>query len=91
MTETTAMTGEPKWWGHSLTVWGAIVTAMAAILPALGPLLGIEITGDMVRQLGTDVGAIAQAIAGVIGTLMTLAGRARAVQPLMRRDVRMRV
>lgn len=82
---------QSKWWGHSLTVWGALVTAAAAVLPALGPLIGLEITSEMVRQLGGDVGAVAQAIAGVIGTLMTLYGRARATAPLARREMNVRL
>ncbi len=87
----TASTPEPKWWGHSLTVWGAAVTAAAAILPALGPLIGLDITSEAVRQIGGDVGAIVQAVAGVVGTLMTLYGRARATAPLMRRDLSLRL
>jgi len=87
----TASTPEPKWWGHSLTVWGAAVTAAAAILPALGPLIGLDITSEAVRQIGADVGAIVQAVAGVIGTLMTLYGRSRATAPLMRRDLSLRL
>jgi hypothetical protein len=81
----------PKWWGHSLTVWGAAVTAAAAILPALGPLIGLDITSETVRQIGSDVGAIAQAVAGVVGTLMTLYGRSRATAPLIRREVNVRL
>jgi uncharacterized protein (TIGR02594 family) len=80
-----------KWWGHSLTVWGAFVTAAAAILPALGPLIGLDITSEAVRQIGSDVGAIVQAVIGVLGTLMTLYGRARATAPLVRRDMTMKL
>jgi uncharacterized protein (TIGR02594 family) len=88
---TQAGTPATKWWGHSLTVWGALVTAAAAILPALGPLIGLDITSEMVRQIGSDVGSIVQAIMGVLGTLMTLYGRARATVPLVRRDMNMRL
>lgn len=89
----TTDTGTPatKWWGHSLTVWGAFVTAAAAILPTLGPLIGIDITSEAVRQIGSDMGAIVQAIMGVLGTLMTLYGRARATVPLVRRDMSVRL
>ena len=80
-----------KWWGHSLTVWGAIVTAMAAVLPALGPVVGLDISSEIVRQIGGDSGSIVQAVAGVIGTIMTLYGRARATMPLVRRDMNVRV
>lgn len=89
MTET--VVPSTKWWGHSLTVWGAFVTAAAAIVPALGPLVGLDITSDAVRQLGGDASAIVQAIAGFIGTLMTLYGRARATAPLIRRDMNVKV
>lgn len=80
-----------KWWGHSLTVWGAAVTAAAAILPAFGPLIGLDITSETVRQIGSEVGAIAQAVAGVIGTIMTLYGRSRATAPLTRREMNVRL
>jgi lysozyme family protein len=91
MTTATEAPATAKWWGHSLTVWGAVVTAAAAILPALGPIIGLEITSDVVRQVGADVGAIVQAITGVIGTFMTLYGRARATTHLVRRDLSLRV
>jgi lysozyme family protein len=76
-----------KWWGRSLTVWGAFVTAAAAILPTLGPLVGLDITSEAIRQLGSDAGTIVQAIAAFVGTLMTLYGRARATAPLVRREM----
>ncbi len=38
-------------------------------------------------EIGADIGGIVQALAGTIGTLMTLYGRARATVPLVRRDV----
>jgi lysozyme family protein len=82
---------QAKWWGHSLTIWGAAVTAAAAILPALGPLIGLDITSETVRQIGSDVGAIVQAVAGVAGTLMTIYGRSRASAPLARREMSVRL
>lgn len=91
MTTSLQVPGTAKWWGHSLTVWGAIVTAMAAVLPALGPVVGLDITSEIVRQIGGDIGSIVQAVAGVIGTIMTLYGRARATMPLVRRDMNVRV
>ncbi|MDX2308458.1 MAG: TIGR02594 family protein [Hyphomicrobium sp.] len=82
---------EPKWWGHSLTIWGTIVTALATVLPAVGPLIGIEITADLIRQLGHDTVAVGQAVAGLSGTLMAIYGRIRATSPLTRRDVNVRL
>ena len=80
-----------KWWGHSLTVWGAFVTAAAAILPTLGPLVGLDITSDAIRQLGSDAGSIVQALAAFAGTLMTIYGRARATVPLVRREMNVKL
>ncbi len=66
-------------------------TAAAAILPTLGPLVGLDITSEAVRQIGSDAGAIVQAIAAFVGTLMTLYGRARATAPLVRREMNVKL
>lgn len=73
---------QPKWWGRSVTIWGAIITAAATVLPAVGPLVGLEISAEFIRQFGQEAVHAAQAVAGLIGTLMTIYGRARADQPL---------
>lgn len=72
----------PKWWGRSMTIWGAIITAAATVLPVVGPIIGIEISADFIRQFGDEAVKVAQAIAGLAGTLLTIYGRARADQPL---------
>ena len=77
---------EPKWWGRSLTIWGSIVTGLATVMPIIGPLVGLQISADVVHQLGDGVIQVGQALAGVIGIVMTIYGRTRAVQPLVRRD-----
>lgn len=82
-TETT----DPKWWGNSMTIWGAMITTLSNVLPAVGPLIGIDITAEMIRDLGQNATQAIQAIGGIIGILLTIAGRMRAVQPLARRDV----
>lgn len=89
MTETAGKS--PKWWGESMTIWGALTTAAAAVLPLLGPLLGLEISADAVRQLGDKAFEVIQALTALIGTAMTIYGRARATQPLMRRQLTVRV
>ena len=76
-----------KWWGNSVTVWGAIITALSTVLPALGPVIGIDITSDLVRELGDQLVVTVQAVGGLIGTVMTIYGRVRATGPLERRDV----
>ena len=79
------MTNEPKWWGQSMTIWGAIVTALTTVVPVLGPLLGYDITADMVAQFGEQIARFIQATGGVVGTLMTVFGRLRTSAPLERR------
>lgn len=82
---------EPKWWGQSVTIWGALISALATVLPAFGPLIGIDLTADLVRQVGDEVVKVAQAIAGLAGVLLTIYGRTRATQPLIRRDISVRI
>ncbi len=84
-TSTTATTpanpsaGQPtKWWGESLTMWGAFITAASTVVPVLGPLFGIDITAEMVHQLGTQGVQAVQVVGGLAGTLMTIFGRIRA-------------
>lgn len=80
-----------KWWGQSLTVWGAMVTALATVLPLIGPLIGFDISADTVHQVSDQMVTIGQLVTGLIGTLMTIYGRSRATGPLVRRDVSLRL
>jgi hypothetical protein len=75
----------PKWWGQSLTIWGTIITTLSTVVPILGPALGVNIGGELIRQLGDNVVLLAQAIGGVAGTAMAIWGRIRASQPIERR------
>ena len=79
--------GASKWWGHSMTIWGAFITAAATVLPAIGPLLGLDLTPDLIRELGDQVVEVAQALGALIGILMTIYGRTRATASLERRQV----
>lgn len=92
-TETMTTTGsetQPKWWGQSMTIWGAIVTALATVAPALGPVVGVDISGEVIRQAGGQAAQVVQAVAGLVGTVLTIWGRLRATQPLQQRDVTFR-
>jgi lysozyme family protein len=80
-----------KWWGASMTIWGAVVTALATVLPAVGPLAGLDITADLVQQLGAEAVAVAQAAGGLAGTILTIYGRVRATSTLERRQVTLSV
>lgn len=70
--------------GHSLTVWGTIVTILSTVVPALAPVTGVDVTGDLVRDAGEQVVDAMQAVGALIGTLMTIYGRMRATAPLQR-------
>jgi uncharacterized protein (TIGR02594 family) len=94
MTDTTRPAATPatpdtKWWGQSMTIWGVIVTTLSTVLPAFGPLLGLDITAELVRQLGDQIVVIVQAVGGLVGTILTIWGRARATTTLERKQITM--
>lgn len=79
----------PKWWGQSLTIRGALLTAVTAVVPAVATAAGIDL--GLVRVFGEQaIGAI-QAIGGLIGTGMAIAGRVRADSPVTTRDLTIRI
>jgi hypothetical protein len=78
---------DTKWWGHSMTIWGAFITTLATVLPTVGPLIGLDLTPELVRQLGDHVVLAVQAIGGLAGTILTIYGRLRATTSLERRRV----
>ncbi len=80
-----------KWWGSSLTIWGALITAASTVAPTVLSAFGLDVPGVMIERLGGDILTVAQAIAGLAGTIMTIAGRSRAALPLARRAVSLRV
>ena len=41
--------------GQSITIWGALITALSTVLPALGPVIGIDVTSDLVHELGDQI------------------------------------
>ena len=95
MPDTTTPTATPvpdsKWWAQSMTIWGAIITAAATVAPAVGPAIGLDITPELIQQLGERVVTTAQAGGGLLGTILTIYGRVRATTPLGRRQITMRV
>lgn len=82
---------DSKWWGQSMTIWGALLTALSTVLPLLGPILGITLTVDLVEKLGQDLVLLVQAAGGLIGTIMTILGRMRATTLLERRPVKLKL
>jgi hypothetical protein len=61
------------------------------VLPALGPVIGVDITGELVREAGEGIVQTVQAVGGLLGTIMTIYGRVRASQPLERRDMTLKL
>jgi uncharacterized protein (TIGR02594 family) len=92
MTDTTSETQPAaKWWGQSITIWGAVITGLSTVLPALGPAFGIDITADLVREAGAGIVQTVQAVGGLLGTLMTIYGRVRATKPLAQRSMQVKL
>ena len=82
-----SVASDGKWWGNSMTIQGIIITTLSTVLPVLGPVLGLNITAELVHQLGDNVVTFAQAAGGLIGTIMAVYGRLRTSTPLERRQV----
>jgi hypothetical protein len=80
---------DTKWWGQSMTIWGVIITTLSTVLPAIGPVFGLNLTADLVHQLGDQIVVVGQALGGLIGTIMTIYGRFRATATLERRQLTM--
>jgi uncharacterized protein (TIGR02594 family) len=80
MTTTTTESG--KWWGHSITIWGTLVTLLSTVLPALAPVTGIDVSGELVQDAGDQVVDTVQTVGTLIGTLITIFGRMRATAPI---------
>ncbi|HRN83405.1 MAG TPA: TIGR02594 family protein [Hyphomicrobium sp.] len=76
--------GNGKWWGHSVTIWGTIITMLSVVVPAVAPVTGIDISGDEVRDAGEQTVEAIQAVGALVGTLLTILGRMRASQPIER-------
>ncbi len=89
MTSTDQQTS--KWWGQSMTIWGALITAAAAVLPTVGPVLGLDLDAAVIRLLGEQILSVAQALTALFGTALTIYGRSRAVLPLMRRSLTLKL
>jgi uncharacterized protein (TIGR02594 family) len=87
----TADVPSAKWWGHSTTIWGTLITALSTVLPLLGPALGLDLKPEIIRQLGDNLVVVAQAVTGLAGTIMALYGRAVATTLLERRNVTVQI
>ena len=91
MTTTNQMDPNQKWWLQSRTIWGAIITAAAAVVPVLGPMIGINVPGEVIKQAGDQTLSVVQALAGLFGTFLTIYGRVNATLPLARKDLSVKI
>ena len=81
----------PKWWGESMTIWGAVLTALATLLPALASMAGVSLSPDIIREAGTHMASALQALVALSGTIVTIYGRIQARQPLEHRSLSLRL
>jgi uncharacterized protein (TIGR02594 family) len=82
---------DAKWWGHSKTMWGAIISAAATLIPVFGPMVGIYLPGDLVRDIGEKTLMAVQAATALFGAFLTVYGRLKADKSLSRRTFNVRM
>lgn len=77
---------DSKWYARSLTMWGAAVTSVSVVIPAVNPLLqlmfGFEIEPGWLTELDAHIKNILSALGGIGGLIMIVVGRIRAIEPL---------
>lgn len=86
-----AIAATSKWWGHSLTIRGALLSAASAALPAIGAIVGLDLSGETLHQLGQQTVVVVQAVGGLAGMVLTVAGRVRASTQLERRTMQIQI
>ena len=86
--ETNSMPNDQKWWGSSVTIWGVLITVLTTVLPAAGPLIGLDINPALIKGLGGDLTQLVQALGGIIGTAVTVFGRLRATRQLQQKQIK---
>ncbi len=82
---------DEKWWDKSKTITGKLITAAATVLPLIGPMIGIEIPAEVIRQAGEQTLTAVQAVVGLIGTLLAIFGRVQASSAITRRVMNVRL
>lgn len=79
---------QAKWVAWSLGIWGAVVTALTAALPAFNAMLvfffGVDwsIEPAWIAALDENVKMVITGVGGIIGVVMMFWGRWRAKAPL---------
>ena len=71
--DSTAADDSSKWWAHSKTVWGTLITAAGTVIPVLGPA-GITLPADVITTFGNQaVTAVSERCSPFTAGLMRLA------------------
>ena len=70
------MEEQTKPWWQSKTIWGALITIIALILS----LFGVQIDEQTKQVLINESVALATAIAGIVGAVLSIYGRIKAKQ-----------
>jgi hypothetical protein len=82
MTDATATDDASKWWAHSKTMWGTLITAAATVIRVLGPALGITLPAEVITTFGDQAVTAVQALTGLFGTVLAIYGRLNAASAL---------
>lgn len=74
---------QPKWVGKSMTIWGAVVSAVSIFVPIVKQIAtqvgtDIPVEPSDITNVGSAVGTTIQAVGGLAGLLLTWIGRVRA-------------
>ena len=70
------MEEQTKPWWQSKTIWGALITIIALILS----LFGVQIDEQTKQVLINESVALATAVAGIVGAVLSIYGRIKAKQ-----------
>lgn len=73
---------QASWFLKSKRFWGIAITAASAVLPAVGPFLGWEVSAAQIAAVGEAGGSLIQAGFGFIGVTLALFGSAKAKGPM---------
>lgn len=65
---------EEKWIVWSRTAWGAVIMFVTAVLPVVGPVLGINLTAADLAGLGDSGTNLINAVGAFGGAVLTLVG-----------------
>lgn len=74
---------EPSFFATSKRFWGMFIVAATAILPAVGPFFGMEISPALIVDLGNSGNAMLTALGGFIGLVLMFIGSLKAKGPMV--------